>query len=308
MLLTAEALHGVYESLPVATCVIDRSLVFLAASQRYAALLRTPLESIIGRTMIGLNPQDHIDNVRRDFRTLDQHGMVPDHEIRLWDGAYSVSVSAVGAARPAFALSVTLANVTQHVSLQRVLLSTIGELAQAQSEVTQLAHSDALTGLGNRRSLDLALAKAMPTDTPAPPGFALLMIDVDCFKAYNDANGHLAGDDCLRRIAGVLQASLESPADSAARFGGEEFVVLLPQRSVEAAARLAESIRQAILALAIDHPASPHGCVSASIGLAHRSEPWHGDLAELTRMLLHTADTALYAAKTAGRNRVCIGH
>lgn len=306
MLLTAEAWRAVYESLPVATCVIDRSLVFLAASQRYAQLMRTPLESLVGRSMIGLNPAQHIENTQRDFRAFDQDGVVPDHEVRLWDGIYFVSVSALGAARPVQALSITLVNVTQHVNLQRELVMTIGELTQAQSDVMQLAHTDALTGLANRRSLDLALARAMADDTSSTPGLALLMIDVDSFKAYNDAQGHLAGDDCLRRIARVLQAALEGPTDMAARFGGEEFVVLLPGRSIDAAHKVAEAIRQTIVELAIDHRASPHGVVSASIGVAHAARPGQADLDGLTHALVQAADSALYAAKAQGRNRVCL--
>lgn len=307
MLLTAEDLRGVYASLPVATCVIDRSLVFLAASERYAQLMRTPLESLIGRSMIGLNPPEHVQNVQRDFRALDQYGWVPDHEIRLWDGVYFVSASAVGPARPAKAISATLVNVTPHVSLQRELLMTVGELTQAQSEIAQLAHSDALTGLSNRRSLDLALTRAMSEDPPSAPGVALLMIDVDDFKTYNDTLGHLAGDDCLRRIAGVLQSTIAGTPGMAARFGGEEFVVLLPASSVETASRQAEAIREAIHGLGIAHPASPHRYVSVSIGMAHQTRCKTSDVATATHTLIQAADTALYAAKAKGRNCVCLG-
>lgn len=305
MLLSADDLRGVYESLPMATCVIDRSLVFLAASERYAQLMRTPLESLLGRSMIGLNPPQHIENAQRDFRTFDRDGRVPDHEIRLWDGIYFVSVSAVGSTRPTTAISVTLVNITQHVGLQRELAITIDEMAQAQTAIALLAHSDALTGLANRRSLDGALTRLLGRHDTASPGLAVLMIDVDCFKTYNDTYGHQAGDDALRRIAHVLHALREGPEDVAARFGGEEFIVLLPARTAHAARQLAERIRCAVLDLGILHPGSAQGRVSVSIGVAHQGDIAASDAPALGQALIAAADAALYAAKREGRNRVC---
>jgi diguanylate cyclase (GGDEF)-like protein len=128
------------------------------------------------------------------------------------------------------------------------------------------------------------------------------MIDVDFFKAYNDALGHVAGDECLSRIAISIRDSLKRPTDLVARYGGEEFVVLLPVTPLEGASKLAEEIRQNIEALKISHPSSPIGAyVTVSLGVAGASQVGKTSKREL---LLQKADQALYKAKLGGRNNV----
>ena len=128
----------------------------------------------------------------------------------------------------------------------------------------------------------------------------MLFIDIDYFKSYNDYRGHRAGDDCLAAIGKAIGHSLQRPADLAARYGGDEFVVLLPDTDTDGAVDVAGRVLAAIGALDIPHAASPLGRVTSSIGVAqvvpavnHTSEA-----------LLELADRALYAAKQAGRNRV----
>ena len=130
---------------------------------------------------------------------------------------------------------------------------------------------------------------------------ALVMIDVDRFKALNDRYGHLAGDDCLRKVAAGLLAVLRRPGDLAARYGGEEFAALLPDTDEEGAARVAERIRTAVFGLAIEHDASPSNFVTISAGVASLNEIKCENEAET---LVRAADQALYCAKRNGRDAV----
>ena len=129
---------------------------------------------------------------------------------------------------------------------------------------------------------------------------ALLMIDVDHFKLYNDRYGHPEGDDVLRRLSRGLQGVVTRPADTVSRYGGEEFVVLLPNTDERAALAIAERVRASVEALAIAHEASPIGVVTISIGAA----VWFPAIGDAGAGLLKLADLALYQAKHAGRNRV----
>ncbi|HEY6830180.1 MAG TPA: GGDEF domain-containing protein, partial [Gemmatimonadaceae bacterium] len=129
--------------------------------------------------------------------------------------------------------------------------------------------------------------------------FAAIVVDVDSFKEFNDRYGHQIGDDCLRRIAAMLRASLRRTSDRIARMGGEEFAVLLPQTSLEDAYTIAERMRKSVAELRIPHADSPSGnVVTISAGVAGSSG------ATSPEDLLAEADRALYRAKAAGRNRV----
>jgi len=128
----------------------------------------------------------------------------------------------------------------------------------------------------------------------------VLFIDVDYFKSYNDRYGHRAGDDCLARVGKMVDQPLHRPADLAARYGGDEFVVLLPVTDTDGALDVAQRMLAAIAAMNIPHGASPFGRVTSSIGIA-QMVPGPNDACQV---LLERADRALYAAKQAGRNKV----
>jgi diguanylate cyclase (GGDEF)-like protein len=129
---------------------------------------------------------------------------------------------------------------------------------------------------------------------------ALLLIDVDFFKKYNDAYGHVAGDECLRRVAGAIAACVMRPSDLCARYGGEEFAVLLPETAIDGARVLAEHICGAVRALGMEHASAPSGVVSVSIGVAAVVPAADGTVAGA----IESADAALYRAKERGRDRV----
>jgi diguanylate cyclase (GGDEF)-like protein len=163
-----------------------------------------------------------------------------------------------------------------------------------------MAFADGLTGVANRRLFDDTLeAECRRCGRNGAP-LAMLMIDVDFFKRYNDRYGHQAGDECLKRVALTLKEHLKRPYDLAARYGGEEFACMLPDTDGAGALVIAEELRLAIAALAIEHddsPVAPH--VTISIGVAVLQPQDDGDCAALLRL----ADQALYRAKDAGRDR-----
>ena len=172
------------------------------------------------------------------------------------------------------------------------------ENAIVYERVENLAATDALTGLFNRRYLDGALERELARADRSDSSLALLMLDIDHFKSFNDTYGHAMGDLVLKKVASTLSDGLRQ-ADVLARFGGEEFVVVLPQVTAAAALDSAERIRASVERASI-HPGGERKHVTVSIGLAML--PDHGDSAET---LLEAADQALYRAKNLGRNRVC---
>lgn len=171
------------------------------------------------------------------------------------------------------------------------------ENAIVYERVENLAATDGLTGLFNRRYFESALTRELSRADRSGTAFALLLLDIDHFKSFNDTYGHAMGDLVLKKVATTLRRCLRQ-ADVLARFGGEEFVVLLPQVSSDGAVDSAERIRASLERSGI-HPGGPRKRVTMSIGLA--MFPEHGESAE---SLLRAADEALYAAKERGRNCV----
>jgi len=175
------------------------------------------------------------------------------------------------------------------------------ELKRSRDILADLSLMDGLTGIANRRRFDDALNKEWRRAARSGRPLAIIMIDIDFFKNFNDHYGHSAGDDCLRKVARTLNDALRRPGDLAARYGGEEFVALLPETSLDAAAEIAERLRQAVLDLDIPHAHSQAaGCVSVSLGVA--SAVPSGE--HPPTRLVEAADVRLYEAKQAGRNRI----
>lgn len=175
-----------------------------------------------------------------------------------------------------------------------------GELQQANRKLEELSMIDGLTGIGNRRRFDRQLKEEWVRMARQRRPLALLIIDADAFKALNDACGHLYGDECLRELARLCSGFAGDRAGLAARFGGEELVLLLPGHDLDAAMQVAEDVRAAVVARGLIHPQSPvANHVTVSIGAA----AWVPDAARPPERLVACADRALYAAKLQGRNR-----
>ncbi len=166
------------------------------------------------------------------------------------------------------------------------------------------AATDALTGLANRRRFDEALDTEWRRAVRNGAPLSLLLLDVDRFKLYNDRYGHQGGDSCLRGVAAAVAGLVRRPGDLAARYGGEEMAVLLPGADADGAAGVAEQIRAAIEALAIEHLGNlPAQVITASFGVATAQVQAQGSPCSAEE-LIATADAALYEAKRTGRNRV----
>jgi diguanylate cyclase (GGDEF)-like protein len=207
----------------------------------------------------------------------------------------AVSVSAFREGDERFCL-IEIRDVSGFVERERRLLDH-AEAMRARSYV------DGLSGIANRRYFDVALERELRRAQRMKGPLALLMVDIDSFKAYNDHFGHQQGDTCLITVAQALASKLKRPADVAARYGGEEFAAILPDTSLEQAARHADAIRDHVAGLALAHAPSAHWpMVTLSIGVA-AFDPVH---LNSPAAIIAAADKALYAAKHGGRNRVVV--
>ncbi|MBZ9711393.1 GGDEF domain-containing protein [Mesorhizobium sp. ESP7-2] len=179
----------------------------------------------------------------------------------------------------------------------------VAELAKANDRLVLLARTDPLTGIANRRWMTETLNNLWGSGTGCPEIVAMLMCDIDHFKKLNDHLGHAQGDRCLVEVARIIQENVRRDRDQVARYGGEEFLVLLPEVSEEEAVSVAERIRRSVEAAALSNPGSRVSrCVTLSIGVAVQS----AEEAISPEQLQRHADTALYLAKQAGRNRVLL--
>lgn len=174
------------------------------------------------------------------------------------------------------------------------------KLVAANAHLAAQATTDALTGLGNRRRFDEALAREWSRAARDRRPLSLILIDADCFKGFNDTYGHQRGDEALRLIAGSVRAAANRASDMACRVGGEELAVILPEIDLAGAELVAERIRAAVMGWGTPHAAGPHGVLTVSCGVASAPEV----LAHNAAALFAAADAALYAAKAAGRNQV----
>ncbi|WP_346292849.1 PleD family two-component system response regulator [Sphaerothrix gracilis] len=187
--------------------------------------------------------------------------------------------------------------------LKQQLANTVQQLQDANQELTQLSKLDELTQVANRRFFNEYLQQEWRRLRREEDPLSLILIDLDCFKEYNDTYGHLQGDICLQAVAKTLSQVIRRPADLIARYGGEEFVVVLSNTNTQGAAKVAERMQQAIAQLDLvhaAHPSSSHVTISAGIAttVPRVKSSWQDLLAQ--------ADTALYAAKAEGRDRYCM--
>ncbi|WP_426415126.1 diguanylate cyclase [Aestuariirhabdus sp. LZHN29] len=203
--------------------------------------------------------------------------------------AYGLSLGAVDYIVKPFSIPVLVARVRTHLQLKH-----------QRDVLTDLTVHDALTGVYNRRKFDDCIASECRRACRNQTSLALIMIDVDHFKAYNDHYGHLAGDRCLQRVADCLLEHIQRSGDLLARYGGEEFVAVLPETDHHDATVLAQKLCDAVAALNIPHAGSSLGRITISEGVAAMVPDIDMPVSEL----VGAADSALYSAKEAGRNCV----
>jgi diguanylate cyclase (GGDEF)-like protein len=182
------------------------------------------------------------------------------------------------------------------------LMESEQRLTAANAQLLVLSCTDGLTGLANRRAFDERFAAEWAFAVREAVDIAVVLVDVDHFKHYNDHYGHLAGDDCLRTVAAHVGSVVLRASDLPARYGGEEFVVLLPGNRDQGAAEVAERLCHSVYDAHLPHDASPFGRVTISVGVASIAPGLH----DPPSMLMTSADQALYKAKQDGRNQVCV--
>ena len=250
---------------------------------------------LVDAQMPGLSGFEVCTALRADPRLAD----VP---VIIITGHTEVAVEVAGFAAGAadFIRKPPVAEVVVARARTQLRLKALGDALRAS------ALTDGLTGLANRRRFDQDLRIECERARRGHESVALLLIDADHFKRYNDRYGHVAGDACLREIATAIRACIRRPADLAARYGGEEFAVLLPQTDAAGARAMAQRIVEAVAALRLAHAdAAPSCLVSVSVGWAAARPDLDANFV-LTRgeSLVEAADRGLYAAKAAGRGRV----
>jgi diguanylate cyclase (GGDEF)-like protein len=187
----------------------------------------------------------------------------------------------------------------------RQLARVADDLKAANLSLEKLSQHDGLTGVANRRLFDSYLAMQTGIARRSGGALALILCDVDSFKAFNDRYGHLAGDECLKQIAEALQSCSQRPTDLVARYGGEEFAILLPGTDLASAAKIAEAARHAVARLQIPHTASRAGAfvsISGGVGAVDHAAT------ATAQQLIDAADQNLYRAKELGRNRTISAH
>ncbi|UYG04472.1 GGDEF domain-containing protein [Halomonas sp. LR3S48] len=243
---------------------------------------------------------------------LSLNGLVPEQTALFPHAAASLKTLAADALPPGMALAgfasgIALALTLIMLPMHRVyrsrearLLQERERLAARNAELVHQAASDGLLGIANRREFERVLKLEWRRAARERQPLSLLMIDIDCFKLFNDTYGHQAGDTCLRGVADVLRTAAARPGDMVARYGGEEMVVLMPHTSLEGAVRMAERIHAMLaerdLAFCVS-PVAKH--VTVSIGVSSMLPVRNANRS----VLVQQADEGLYAAKESGRNR-----
>jgi diguanylate cyclase (GGDEF)-like protein/PAS domain S-box-containing protein len=200
----------------------------------------------------------------------------------------------------------TTAHVETSDSCSEVILvmRDITDRKKLEEELAAFALQDGLTGLANRRGFDQVLDREWKQTLRKNDEMALILLDIDFFKQFNDLYGHQAGDDCLRKVADCVRELARRPTDLACRYGGEEIVVILGSTNLNSAILIANNMRSSVAALKIPHRGS--ACaenITVSIGVAAAKSGIDGTL-RMPEALLHAADQALYKAKAGGRNCV----
>jgi diguanylate cyclase (GGDEF)-like protein len=189
------------------------------------------------------------------------------------------------------------------VAMRNQLITVTAELSWEMEKAQQIANQDGLTGLANRRYLNQVLEQEIKRATRGKHSLTLIMVDIDYFKRYNDHYGHLAGDEVLLKVARLLQGAVNRAGDLVARYGGEEFLIILPDTEAAGGMEIAEGLRTAVQEAQISHTRSlGRPWITISLGVSG-GIPSSNDSVQ---SLIQQADSALYQAKSNGRNRVCL--
>ncbi|WP_324699460.1 diguanylate cyclase [Novosphingobium sp. RL4] len=291
-----------FESVPFAFCILDRARHVVFINRQMAAIAGHTVEELDGACATTMFPQLG-PMLERCYRFAEHGTPLPDIRIYWRSRTYLLSFSVTYDAEGLVAeLLIGAMDISREARIE-------ARLRQSRRQLLSSLRTDHLTGLLNRNGLASALSRELRCSNREETSMALLLVDVDYFKNYNDCFGHLAGDRCLVAIAREIARWGRRAGDAVGRFGGEEFVMVLPDTDAAGALRVAENCRIAVERLSMTHPESPFGRITVSIGVTvndgRRGKPVDADHAA---RCLGAADRALYEAKDAGRNTMRFSH
>ncbi len=305
-------LQGIFDSLLDGLIIIDSRGIIQAVNPACAAIFGYAEDELPGKNISILMPEPHrsmhdvylanylatgVKNVigrGREAEGIRKDGTRFPLDIKVSELRSSGRLQFIGIVR----------DISERKQMQQDLVSANEELERVVAQLAQAATTDSLTGLYNRRSLDVRVEEEIRRAQRHSQPVSLLICDVDHFKMYNDHYGHQAGDDCLVAIAGIIQSHFRRGGEFAARYGGEEFVVILPDLALADAVERGEHLRASVEAAQLRHAVSPTApVVTISVGVATHHPDLHGEPRMSARDLFKKADDMLYRAKQAGRNR-----
>jgi diguanylate cyclase (GGDEF)-like protein len=292
-------LQRVIASLPMPVLLVGRDMRWLFGNPAMAQIVGRPGTALLEQRLSDLLPEAGllVDHAFRHFDAGNDCSV--QHERNFHGRRYQLSASPLsGMGGRARVLVVTATDITRRWRTEQ-------SLRRSRRRLVEFARQDHLTGLLNRRGWDTLLRREAFLAARDSSALSVLIADIDWFKSYNDTFGHVAGDQCLRSIAAELRRCVAAIGGHAGRFGGEEFVAILPGSGRSSALAVAERFRSAVAALGGDHRNNVVGRVSVSIGIAsfdpvHQRPP--GDRGDLA--ILKAADKALYLAKANGRDQI----
>lgn len=290
---TQERLGMMLDVMPMGFLIhTEQAIIF--ANQEACRLLDTDKGQAVGQHVLDFIAPEQTEAVGRQILdSFRDRGSMPSQEIRLPKRNGDVAhIKLISCRLP-----------WQGNPVVQVLLQDVTDLKRTEEQLRLLSETDSLTGCHNRRYALTAANRCVRGAGIGSPGPSAILFDIDHFKAVNDRHGHQAGDMALRAVADACQDTLNAdkrPGAVFARFGGEEFIVLLPDAELSDALGLAERLRRCIDAVSVSSPCASFG-ITASFGVAQ----WHPGESDIGQALAR-ADGALYLAKASGRNRVAI--
>ncbi len=308
--LLSDQFESILDHLPALVFYKDRENRFIHVNQYVADAYNRPKHDLKGVSLFDLTSREEAEKYHRDDLEVMEKGIAKLNIEEPWNtrnGLRWVCTSKIpfvddhGKIIGVIGIST---DITERKRADERIKELIHKLAVDKDFAEKNSLTDSLTRIPNRRHFDERLAREFFRIKRTGGLLSLIIIDIDHFKKYNDFYGHLAGDECLFRVATAIKSAVFRPSDFSARYGGEEFVALLPDTDGEGAQVIADRILKDVVALNIPHEHSDHAaCVTVSLGIA-TARPDHLSTPE---SLVLRADKALYEAKKNGRNRYAVG-